>query len=158
MALTRHGALPIQPPCKGLCSGHSCCLQRRPPLTPCCWLLLRLQVSIIISLPTPLLPESVSNSESYSQTPILGLDICLGASHRSASLVVVQPGDQRNSLETATETPRLLDGDILQRVLERQLNTTSEQDTATAFATQGRRLPFTGRIDVSCQGLIKPYN
>ena len=94
----------------------------------------------------------------HSQTPILGLDICLGASHRSASLVVVQPGDQRNSLETATETPRLLDGDILQRVLERQLNTTSEQDTATAFAIRGRRLPFTGRIDVSCQGLIKPYN
>lgn len=76
----------------------------RTPLTPCCWLPLRLQVSIIISLPTPLAPESVSNSESYSQTPIPGLDICCGASHRSASPVVVQPRDQRNSLETATET------------------------------------------------------
>ena len=76
-----------------------------------------------------------------------------GASHRSASLVVVQPGDSDRDLGG------LLDGEILHRVLEQQLNTTDGQYTTTAFATQGRRrLLFTGRTDVSFQGLIKPYN
>ena len=54
--------------------------------------------------------------------------------------------------------PRAVKGS-LHRVLEQQLNTTDGQYTTTAFATQGRRrLPFTGRTDVSFQGLFKPYN
>lgn len=68
---------PPRPPAKA-CAQAIPAACNEDPLTPCCWLPLRLQVSIIISLPTPLDPESVSNSESLSQTPIPGLNSWTG--------------------------------------------------------------------------------
>lgn len=85
------------------------------------------------------------------------------ASHRPSSLAAAQPGDQRKSPKTVTETPRVYWTGLgltcaLKGAWGDSLTVCRRQNMAATFPTQGRRaLPFIGGTDVrlahqGCQG------